>query len=125
MQEIDALYARLLQVGFIVLRQAVECGDADWIKAEIEFLHNLPSLMSDPNPERHRYFWFSERDHYIQWVSAPGRDKPKSRMSTFYEPVWRDMEPLVMRLLGKDKREDCSGPTSPDSQQDGEPDPEE
>ncbi len=86
-----------------MLRQAVQARDDDWVGAEIELLHNVPSLLNEPNLARHRYFWFSERERYIEWVSAPGRDEPRSRMRTYYEPIWRDMEPVLLDLLDRTK----------------------
>jgi hypothetical protein len=99
MGELDLLYGQFLKVGFIVIRQAVESTNRDWIDAELELLHNIPSLMGEGNAERHRYFWQQERTHYIQWVSAPGREEAKSRMLTYYKPIWDEMEPLVTRIM--------------------------
>jgi hypothetical protein len=99
MNELDALYARLMQVGLIVLKEAAHAGDREWLAAELEMLHNVPSLMGEEKIERHRYFWFSERQAYIDWASAPGRDRAKSRMLTFYAPIWQDMEPLIAEML--------------------------
>lgn len=101
MANLDLLYARFLQVGFIVMKQAVESANRDWIDAELELLHNVPSLVGEGNAERHRYFWLQERTHHIDWVSAPGREEAKSRMLTYYKPIWDEMEPLVTRLLGQ------------------------
>jgi hypothetical protein len=98
-EELNALYCRLLQLGFIVLRQAIHSRNDDWIQAEIELLHNVPSLIGEANLERHRYFWFTERTHHIEWASAPGRDEAKSRMLTYYEPTWREMEPVLLGML--------------------------
>jgi hypothetical protein len=97
--QLDALYAQTLQVGFMVLRQAVESGNREWIDAELELLHNVPSLLREDNKARHRYFWHKERTCYIDWVSAPGRDKAKSRMLTYYEPIWNEMEPFMKQFL--------------------------
>src|SRR5487761_1497469 len=99
MDRLNELYGRLLAAGFIVLRQAVRSKDLEWAEAEFELLHNVPSLLNESNLERHRYFWFTEREHYIQWVSAPGREKQKSRMKTYYEPVWREMKPVLVESL--------------------------
>jgi hypothetical protein len=99
MNELDTFYVRLLQVGFMVLRQAFESGDQKWLKAELELFHNIPSLLGEGNVERHRYFWFSERDFYIGWLSTHGREEPLSRMRTFYEPIWNEMEPLLLRWV--------------------------
>lgn len=94
MDDLDSHYARLLSVGFIVLREAIESNDRDWIDAELEFLHNIPSLIGEGNSERHKYFWFQERMHYLQWVGRPGRKIPKSFMLTFYKTIFKKMEPF-------------------------------
>ncbi|MEX0677867.1 MAG: hypothetical protein WD063_12370 [Pirellulales bacterium] len=99
MNELDTLYSRFLMLGFIALRQAVSARDYEWAEAEIELLHNVPSLLGESNVARHRYFWFTEREHYIQWVTATGRDELKSRLRTYYEPLWQEMEPILLEFL--------------------------
>ena len=101
MSELDAFYIRMLEVGFVVLRQAHDSGDKEWLNAELELLHNIPSLLGEGNAERHRYFWFGERDLYINWLSTHGREEPISRMRTYYEPIWNEMEPLILHWLGE------------------------
>lgn len=98
MGELDLLYAQFLSVGFVVMRQAAETANREWIDAELELLHNVPSLIGEANPRRHSYFWFKEREHYIEWVSTPGQEQAKSRMLTYYKPIWDEIEPLVTRL---------------------------
>ncbi|HEU5115767.1 MAG TPA: hypothetical protein VFT74_03750, partial [Isosphaeraceae bacterium] len=99
MSRLDSMYVDSLQVGLLVLKQAVESGSREWVEAEIELLHNMPSLIGENNKARHRYFWLQERRHYLDWVSSPGREEAKSRMLTFYEPIWREMEPVVREYL--------------------------
>lgn len=99
MAELDRLYVQLLEVGFLVIRQAVESTDQEWIGAELELLHNVPSLIGETNVERHKYFWLQERAHHVQWASAPGREQARSRMLTYYKPVWDEMGPLVAGLM--------------------------
>jgi hypothetical protein len=103
--QLDLLYAQTLQVGFIVLKQAFESGAREWIDAELELLHNVPSLIGESNKRRHRYFWDKERTRYIEWVSAPGRDEARSRMRTYYEPIWNEMKPDIETLFPDDS--DC------------------
>ena len=98
MRELDLLYAQFLEAGFIVMKIALNSKDWDWIEAEYEVLHNVPSLIGEGNLERHRYFWFGERPLYIERVSAPGREEAKSRMLAYYKPIWDNMEPLITRL---------------------------
>jgi hypothetical protein len=101
MAKLDLLYAHLLAVGFVVMRQAAESKNRDWLEAEFELLHNVPSLIGETNPERHWYFWSQERNHYIEWASAPGREQAKSRMLTYYKPTWDEMEPLVAQFTAQ------------------------
>ena len=98
MTQLEALYAEMLGVGLRALRQATESGNWDWINAELELLHNVPGLMGEDNKERHRYFWSKERARYVDWVSGPGREEARSRMRTYYDPIWSEMEPLVKQL---------------------------
>jgi hypothetical protein len=99
MDELDRLYARLLQVGLLVLRQAIESGNQEWARAEAEFLHNVPSLLGEDNVERHRYFWNEERNYYLDWINTRGSEESRSRMRTFYEPIWNDLGPLISERL--------------------------
>ena len=90
MDAMNALYAKFLNVGFIVLRQAIDAKDWEWAQAERELLHNVPSLINEPNIERHRYFWFQERERYLEWSNGAGPER-RSRMLTYYAPLWREM----------------------------------
>jgi hypothetical protein len=101
MHDLDSYYAHLLAVGFVVMRLAAESANRKWLDAEFELLHNVPSLIGEGNAERHKYFWNQERAHYIQWASGTGRENAKSRMLTYYQPIWNEMEPVVEKLLGK------------------------
>jgi hypothetical protein len=101
MDDLDSLYAHFLTLGFVVMRQAAESANQEWLNAEVELLHNIPSLIGEANAERHKYFWSKERTHYMEWVSAPGREAPKSRMLTYYKPIWHEMEPFMKQLIGQ------------------------
>ena len=99
MEELDAFYCHLLHLGFVVLRQAIHSRNDAWIQAEVDLLHNLPSLISESNTERHRYFWFVERDLYLEKIAALRLEKATSRMKTYYEPILNEMEPVMLRIL--------------------------
>ena len=99
MRELNSLYSKVLHFGLLFVREAIRLKDYEWAEAEVEFLHNIPSLLDEPTVERHRYFWLTERDSYIQWVNASGREKTQSRMRTYYEPLWLEMEPIMTSIL--------------------------
>jgi hypothetical protein len=95
MDELDRHYTRLLQVGLLVLHQALESGDTEWASVEVQYLHNVPSLIGEENAERHAYFWNDERTQYIAWMTAHGSEQARSRMRTYYEPIWDEIQPLI------------------------------
>ena len=101
MIQLDHLYAQLLHRGFIVMRQALDSRNQDWIDLEFDLLHNVPSLIGEENVERHKYFWSQERTLYIERISRLAREEAKSRMVTYYKPIWDEMEPLVTQLTGR------------------------
>ena len=103
MRALDEFYTRLLEVGFVILRQAVDEGDSAWLKAEFEFLHNVPSLIGESNVLRHRYFWLAEREMYLSWIENHASELAISRMRTYYAPILQEMEPVVSeRVLNVD-----------------------
>ena len=67
--------------GLVLLREAILSRDYARAEAEVTLLHNIPSLLDEPNIERHRYFWFVERAAHIEWASAPGREASLSCMN--------------------------------------------
>ncbi len=101
MNELDRLYVWLLNVGLLVARDAVASRNLEWAHAELEFLHNMPSLIGEANVERHRYFWFKERPTYLEWISVPGREEIEESAMTFYGSFLDQMEPIITRLIAE------------------------
>lgn len=93
--ELDELYRQLLHHGLLMLREACDTSDREWIASLIELLHNVPSLIGDKNASRHGYFWHQERPGYIEWAKSHSNERAKSTLRTYYEPIWRQMEPLL------------------------------
>ena len=96
--DVDPLYIEMLKVGFIVLRRALESKDEEWLQAEVEMLHNVPSLINEPNTYRHEYFWTQEREHYISRINGVEAGEARYCMATYYEPIWGKLERLVSQL---------------------------
>ena len=97
MDELNRLYVKILHVGFLVIRQAIETGDQDWARAEIILHHNVPSLINEANIKRHEHYWDGERTHYLEWLSDRGSDHAKSLMQAYYEPIWREMKEVLAK----------------------------
>lgn len=100
MSELEKIYIHILRVGFVVLRQAIDSGDSEWLSAEIEMLHNIPSLIGEENPERHRYYWMVERPHHVAWAESHKPDEARKRIRTYYEPIWDELKKQQLGLFG-------------------------
>jgi hypothetical protein len=59
---------------------------------------HVPSLINEPDACHHEYFWNATRAHHVEWASMPGRERVKSRMKTYYEPLWVQMEPIINEM---------------------------
>lgn len=99
MNELDEQYKMLLSVGFIVLREALDSGNTDWVSAEIEMLHNVPSLIGEAKISRHEYYWEKERAAYIGRTSRNG--SALLLMNAFYQPIWESIRKEIECLKKK------------------------
>ena len=70
MSERDQIYVQILHVGLLALHNASYGGDAAYWKIESDHLHNLPSLIGDPNEHRHAYYFDQERVAYLDAVQG-------------------------------------------------------
>ena len=98
MDELNSLYLQMMQLGMLVLRQAVSEHDDEWAAAEVELLHNVPNLINDFDVEQHRYFWNATRVAHIDWIEANDHETARSRMRIYYDPIWKQLEPRIAAL---------------------------
>ncbi len=103
-EQLKTLYLLHLQLGFIILREAITSGSREWLNAEIELLHNIPTLIGEENRSRHLYFWNEERGLYLDRISALSETAASSKMKTYYEPLWNDMKPIIKQLEEESQR---------------------
>jgi len=103
-EKLTPLYLLHLQLGFIILREAMASGSREWLNAEIELLHNIPTLIGEENLPRHIYFWNEERGLYLDRLSALSETDANSKMRTYYEPLWNDMKPIIQQLEEESQR---------------------
>lgn len=98
MNGLDSLYIELLKRGFIMLQQASDSGNAGWLKAEVEMLHNVPSLIGEALVGRHKYYLDCEQAKYTKWVALSGSERIKSKVKAYYDPVWGDIEKIIQQI---------------------------
>lgn len=102
MDQLQKLYIRILHTGLIVIRTAIEMEHNEWADVEINFLHNIPSLLNETNIHRHRYFWEQERPYYLERINELELDDDITGMRPFYDDILKEMEPHFRVLLKDD-----------------------
>ncbi len=88
----DRIYLRILSFGLLRIRDVSALGNVAYCSVESEHLHNIPSLIGEPNELRHAYYFEKERTSYLARVdrSAPGIDFTLAR----YEELWAELASL-------------------------------
>lgn len=64
-------YAQILTYGLIAIRDFGSFGrNPELCRIEADHLHNIPSLVDEPNERRHIYYAVEERSLYMERVQA-------------------------------------------------------
>ena len=92
-------YADILHHGIQMLDDAYNLQLSNWLQAELEHLHNIPSLLFESNLLRHRYYFTSERVHYLSQVQTIDSSHMHSRMKLFYVLNWKVISEFVDAAL--------------------------
>jgi hypothetical protein len=95
MEELYAIYLKILTAGLIAIRDAAAAGDPARCKAEAEHLHNLPSLIGEPNKQRHLYYISAEKTAYLKWVLSSKRKDLMEFVSLAYMSYWNRIEQIL------------------------------
>jgi hypothetical protein len=92
MNEFDVIYLKILHHGLRAIRDATFASDLDWVRAESEHLHNLPSLIGESNIHRHLYYASKEKGAYLRWVYSGSRRDVIDFVESFYARNWEELD---------------------------------
>ena len=68
----DKAYLSLLHCGLVMLRNIAHSGQIDLCRIEAEHLHEIPTLVGEPNETRHEYYLRGTRGLYLQSLRELG-----------------------------------------------------
>ena len=77
------IYVDILSDGLLAIRYAAHRGDAERCFAEADHLHNVPSLLDEPDERKHRYYWEAERPSYLA--------KMGTKYDGTYDRLWAEL----------------------------------
>jgi hypothetical protein len=95
MSELDGLYILILQSGLAAIRNAARNGDLEYCAIESEHLHEIPSLIGEPNILRHRYYATQARPVYLEWAMQNNRENVRVLVDYFYSKPWKRMDVIL------------------------------
>jgi hypothetical protein len=85
----------LLHCGLVMLRNIAPSGQSDLCRIEAEHLHEIPTLVGEPNERRHEYYLRGTRGLYIQSLRELGADEYLANANIWYSEPWRVLESLA------------------------------
>ena len=90
----DEVYRDILGFGLLHVRNAAYSGDAHTCEIEADHLHNLPSLIGEPNELRHRYYYDNERTLYLERMAVQDSSAAERARFTLarYHDLWAELE---------------------------------
>ncbi|MGL4514358.1 MAG: hypothetical protein ACRCT8_14820 [Lacipirellulaceae bacterium] len=98
MNDVDRVYARILHLGLVQVRDAQRRGDEAAARAEVEYLHDLPTFLGDERDARHRWQWNVVTRAHAEWLESEASEEARKLARTLHWPNWRELERLGAEL---------------------------
>jgi hypothetical protein len=106
MQARQQAYAEILRWGLLAIREAAYAGKTKLCEIEADHIHNLPSLLDEPNEARHHCYVVQERAYYLDRLGQVGDAEYAANRKRYYEQPWK-----VLTALAIDELKPVSRPT--------------
>ena len=84
----DRAYLDLLHHGLVLLRNFAHAGQVELCRIEADHLHNIPTLLDEPNEHRHEYYIRGERGLYLQRLREIGATEYVEQVAIWYSGPW-------------------------------------
>jgi hypothetical protein len=95
----DREYLELLHFGLVLLRNYSHSGRVDLCRVEADHLHELPTLVGEPNEGRHLHYLVATRPHYLDSLRRLGASDYLEQVGIWYAEPWRALTSVAGRQL--------------------------
>jgi hypothetical protein len=85
----DKAYLSLLHHGLVMLRNIAHSDRIDLCRIEAEHLHEIPTLVGEPNERRHVFYIQGTREWYLQGLRQIGATEYLENATIWYSEPWR------------------------------------
>lgn len=95
-------YQRILTLGLLGIRdRGANHGNSKLCEIEADHLHNIPSLLDEPNEHRHIHYASCERDFYLKRIKECADQNYMDFVVKLYEEPWTVL--LGFALLAQER----------------------
>jgi len=98
----DKAYLTLLHCGLVTLRNIAHSGEIDFCRIEAEHLHEIPTLVGEPNERRHEYYLRGTRGLYLQSLRELGAGEYMENANIWYSEPWRVLASVAKVQLSEE-----------------------
>jgi hypothetical protein len=92
-------YAEILRWGLLAIREGAFAGKSKLCEIEADHIHNLPSLLDEPNEARHHCYIGQERSYYLERLEKLGDAGYAADRKNLYEQPWKVLAALAVDEL--------------------------
>ena len=103
MQTRQQAYEEILSLGLLAIRESACGGNVKLCEIEAEHIHNLPSLLHEPNEARHHYYIDSERSWYLRKLKEHANADYAAQRLRLYSDPWKILATLAADEKGTPK----------------------
>jgi hypothetical protein len=110
-------YIEILNWGLLAIRDyAAHHGNAELAELEADHIHNLPSLLNEPNEARHHYYIYQERQYYLDRLMVQTHPQYRDRVLRWYKGPWAALLLIADKEKQDNEARSAAGDETPDSQ---------
>ncbi len=99
MQARRQAYVEILRWGLLAIREAAHSGKTKVCEIEADHIHNLPSLLDEPNKARHHCYIGQERSYYLKCLEKLDDAEYAIERKRCYSGPWKVLAALAVDEL--------------------------
>ena len=95
MDELDKSYLMILRCGLVGIRNDSRNGDLEFCNVMSEYLHEIPTLIGEPNRLRHIYQAGAVRQTLLVWAKDNGRDDILEFVNIWFASALKQIDAVI------------------------------
>lgn len=93
----DSIYINILRIGLELAKSATERGEWEYTEKLVVHLHNIPSLLNEPNINRHIYYCSIEMKAFASWIRGSTNELAIEHLDRHFIPCWQNLKDILIQ----------------------------